>query len=89
MLFLQASASDAASPVDTVTRMGLLQFKSLLQAAKVTSSSVPAEKFDELYMSLQASQGAMARCVEEGQACGKSRCEPGALHPGCLLCTHT
>lgn len=60
MLFL-LHASEGTSPVDTSTRMGLQQFKALLQAAKVTSSSVPPEKVDELYMSLQASSGALAR----------------------------
>lgn len=62
MLFL-LYASEASSLVDTTTRMGLPQFKALLQAAKVTNSSVPPEKVDELYMALQASPGATARCV--------------------------
>jgi hypothetical protein len=62
MLFL-LYASEASGLVDTTTRMGLPQFKALLQAAKVTNSSVSPEKVDELYMALQASPGATARCV--------------------------
>lgn len=68
MLFL-LYASDASSPVDTTTRMGLPQFKALLQAAKVTNSSVPPEKIDELYMALQASPGATARCGQCVSSC--------------------
>lgn len=62
MLFLLC-ASETASPMDTTTRMGLQQFKTMLQTAKVTSSSVPAERVDELYAALQASPGAAARSV--------------------------
>lgn len=62
MLFL-LHASESSGPVDTATRMGLPQFKALLQAAKVTSSSVPVERVDELYMAVQASPGALARWV--------------------------
>jgi hypothetical protein len=62
MLFLLHS-SEGPSPMDTAMRMGLQQFKALLTAAKVTGSSVPPEKIDELFMSLQASPGALARCA--------------------------
>jgi len=62
MLFL-LYATEPSSPIDTSTRMGLPQFKAMLQAAKVLSSSVPPERVDELYMTLQASPGALARCA--------------------------
>lgn len=66
MLFL-LHASEGPSPMDTAIRMGLQQFKTLMTAAKVTSSSVPPEKMDELFMSLQASPGALARCAHVTQ----------------------
>lgn len=66
MLFL-LHASEGPSSMDTAMRMGLQQFKTLLTAAKVTSSSVPTEKMDELFLSLQSSPGALARCAHVTQ----------------------
>lgn len=60
MLFL-LHASETPGSVGTDTRMGLPQFKAVLQAAKVTS--VLMERVEELYMSLQASPVAAARSV--------------------------
>lgn len=86
MLFL-LGASEASSPVDTTTRMGLQQFKTMLQTAKVTSSSVPPERVDELYMALQAAPGALARCAQAVAQPAASRrncrgavllCQPGS-----------
>jgi hypothetical protein len=65
MLFL-LYASDSSGPVDAAARMGLQQFKSMLQAAKVTSSSVPPEKVDALYTMLQTSASALSRSVQSG-----------------------
>lgn len=82
MLFL-LGASEASSPVDTTTRMGLQQFKTMLQTAKVTSSSVPPERVDELYMALQAAPGALARCAH---AVCAVRLPAAGLVAQCKLC---
>jgi hypothetical protein len=69
MIFL-LYASDSSGPVDAAARMGLQQFKSMLQAAKVTSTSVPPEKVDEVYTMLQTSPGALSRSVQHSRHFG-------------------
>uniref|UniRef100_A0A383WE37 Uncharacterized protein n=1 Tax=Tetradesmus obliquus TaxID=3088 RepID=A0A383WE37_TETOB len=60
MLFLLYTC-EASTPVDAIHRMTLPQFKAMLHAAKVTSSSLPPEKLDELFTAVQASKGAVSR----------------------------
>lgn len=62
MLFL-LYACEASTPIDHIHRMSLPQFKAMLHAAKVTSSSLPPEKLDELFTTVQASSGAHSRQV--------------------------
>lgn len=92
MIFL-LYASDSSGPVDAAARMGLQQFKSMLQAAKVTSSSVPPEKVDEVYTMLQTSPGALSRSVQYSGHFGRDRAwqalpvvssrQVGAANAGC------
>ncbi|KAF6247868.1 hypothetical protein COO60DRAFT_1707360 [Scenedesmus sp. NREL 46B-D3] len=60
MLFLLYTC-EASTPIDAIHRMSLPQFKAMLHAAKVTSSSLPPEKLDEIFTSVQASRGAVSR----------------------------
>jgi hypothetical protein len=62
MLFLLFT-SEAGAPVDVVSRLSLVQFKSMLAAAKVTSGSLPHEQLDELFLAVQAAPGGLARCA--------------------------
>lgn len=60
MLFLLYTCQ-ASTPLDFIHRMSLPQFKAMLQAAKVTSSSLPPEKLDDVFTAVQASPGALQR----------------------------
>jgi hypothetical protein len=60
MVFLLYTC-EASTPVDAIHRMSLPQFKAMLHAAKVTSSSLPPEKLDEVFTAVQASKGAASR----------------------------
>lgn len=68
MLFLLYTC-EASTPIDHIQRMNLPQFKAMLHAAKVTSSSLPPEKLDEVFTAVQASPGALARwdCLQYEQ----------------------
>eukprot|EP00879_Flechtneria_rotunda_P027528 GHRR01029494.1.p1 GENE.GHRR01029494.1~~GHRR01029494.1.p1 ORF type:complete len:381 (+),score=140.39 GHRR01029494.1:430-1572(+) len=60
MLFLLYTC-EASTPIDAIHRMTLPQFKAMLQAAKVTSNTLPPDKLDELLAAVQNSQGALTR----------------------------
>jgi hypothetical protein len=60
MVFLLYTC-EASTPIDAIHRMSLSQFKAMLHAAKVTSSSLPPEKLDEVFTAVQASKGAASR----------------------------
>lgn len=62
MLFLLYTC-EASTPVDHIHRLSLPRFKAMLQAAKVTSSSLPPERLDDIFTAVQASPGALARWV--------------------------
>eukprot|EP00775_Hariotina_reticulata_P001474 gene1474-1816_t len=69
MLFLLYTC-EAAAAIESIHRMTLPQFKALLQAAKVTSSSLPPDKLDQLFSSVQTSPGGLHRFVAESFATG-------------------
>ena len=60
MLLLQFT-SEASSPIDSIQRMTLAQFKALLHAAKVTAPPFPVEQLDELFTTVLGTPGAQAR----------------------------
>jgi hypothetical protein len=60
MLMLLYSG-EASTPLESLQRLSLPQFKLLLGAARATAPPFPVERLDELFTSVLSTPGAQAR----------------------------
>jgi hypothetical protein len=90
MLFLLFT-SEVAALLEVAPRMSLPQLKALLQAARVSTGMLPPEKLEDVYTSVQAAPGALARCAcgRVGEGAASLVTVPGrhtAAQPGWQVC---